>query len=67
MGFKDQRKGKIMEWVKKHTDTVIILTAFATSVLWMNGKFNELEKDMAVIKTVMIMKNIMPSELAHKE
>lgn len=56
-----------MEWIRKHTDTVIILTAFASSVLWMNGEFNELKKDMAVIKTVLIMKNIMPSELAQKD
>jgi hypothetical protein len=53
-----------MEWIKKHVDTVIILTAFGSSILWMNGKFNDLEKDMAVIKTVLIMKNIMPVELA---
>lgn len=60
-----------MEWIRKHVDTVIILTAFGTSVLWMNGKFNEVEKeiaslrtDIAVMKTVMIMKNIMPVELA---
>lgn len=61
-----------MDWFKKHADTALILGAFATSVLWMNGKFNELEKeiaslktDIAIIKTVLIMKQIMPSELAH--
>lgn len=63
-----------MEWFKKHTDTVIILGAFATSIFWMNGKFNEvdkrfneLEKDIVMIKTVLIMKNIMPNELAQTE
>ncbi len=63
-----------MEWFKKHTDTVIILAAFATSVLWMNGKFNDIdvkffkiEKDIAIVKTVLIMQKIMPSELAIKE
>jgi hypothetical protein len=55
-----------MEWFKKHTDTVIILAAFAGSILWMNGKFNTLEKDITIIKTVLIMKNIMPIELASK-
>lgn len=55
-----------MDWVKKHVDTVIILTAFAASMLWMNGKFNDLEKDIVMIKTVLIMKNIMPTELAGK-
>ena len=29
----------------------------------MNSRFNELEKDITIIKTVLIMKNIMPSEL----
>jgi hypothetical protein len=60
-----------MDWMKKHVDTVIILTAFATSLLWMNSKFNEVDKqfaevhqELAVMKTVLIMKNIMPVELA---
>lgn len=52
-----------MEWFKKHTDLVIMLSAFACAMLWMNGKFNEIEKDIAIIKTVLVMKNIMPSEL----
>jgi hypothetical protein len=56
-----------MEWFKKHMDTMIILGAFASSFLWMNGKFNDLEKDMAVMKACLIMKNIMPAELAVKE
>ncbi len=56
-----------MDWLKKHVDTVIILTAIASSILWMNGKFNEIEKDIIIIKTVLIMKQIMPTELAAKE
>lgn len=56
-----------MEWFKKHTDMIIILTAFAGCLLWMNGKFNSIEKDMAIIKTVLIIKNVMPAELAHTE
>ena len=62
-----------MDWFKKHVDTVIILTAFAGCLLWMNGKFNdidrrfsEVDKEIAVMKTIMIMKNIMPIELATK-
>lgn len=62
-----------MELLKKHIDTVVILTAFATSILWMNGKFNEvdkrfndIEKEISVVKTVLILKNIMPIELASK-
>lgn len=60
-----------MDWLKKHTDTVIVVGAIVTSMLWMNGKFNEMdkrfseiEKDIAVLKAVLIMKNIMPTELA---
>lgn len=60
-------KRGIMDLFKKHVDTVIILTAFAGAMLWLNGKFNELEKDMAIMKTVLIMKDIMPLELAKKE
>ena len=53
-----------MEWFKKHVDTVIVLGAILSSVLWMNGRFAEIEKDITVIKTCLIMKNIMPVELA---
>lgn len=54
-----------MEWLKRHTDLIVMLGAFASAMIWMNGKFNELEKDMAIIKTVLVMKNIMPAELAN--
>lgn len=53
-----------MDWFKKHVDTVIILGSFAACMLWMNGKFNSIEKEITIIKTVLIMKNIMPIELA---
>lgn len=60
-----------MEWFKKHVDTVIVLGGILVAVLWMNGKFNdidkkfgEVEKDITVVKTILIMKNIMPTELA---
>lgn len=56
-----------MEWFKKHTDAVMVIGAIIGSMLWMNGKFNEIEKDIAVIKTVLIIKQILPSELAKHE
>ncbi len=56
-----------MEWFKKHVDTVIILTAFGASTLWMNGKFNELDHRLTVIETVMILQKMMPKELIAKE
>jgi hypothetical protein len=53
-----------MDWMKKHADTAIVVTAIAGSMLWMNGKFNQIEKDIAIIKTVLVMKEILPKELA---
>lgn len=55
-----------MEWFKKHVDTVIIVGAICGCMLWMNGKFNEIEKEIAIIKTVLVMKQILPPELAVK-
>ncbi len=56
-----------MDWIKKHTDTVIVIGAILSSMLWMNSKFNELEKDVAIIKAVLIMKQIMPCDLAKED
>lgn len=55
-----------MDWLRKHVDTVIVLGGILSSVLWMNTKFNELDKEISIIKTVLIIKNIMPSELANE-
>ncbi len=54
-------------WFEKHSDVVIVLSAIVGSMLWMNGKFNEIEKDIAIIKTVLVMKEILPKELASNE
>ena len=60
-----------MDWFKKHGDTMIIIGTFAMCFWNMNEKFNErfntLEKDLTAIKTFLIMRNIMPTELAHKD
>lgn len=57
-----------MDWFKKHADTLVILGSFALCFWNMNEKindrFNILEKEIVIIKTVLIMKNIMPVELA---
>lgn len=57
-----------MDWFKKHADTIVILGSFALCFWTMNEKinnrFNIIEKDLAIIKTVLILKNIMPAELA---
>jgi hypothetical protein len=53
-----------MDWFKKHADTVVVLGGILASVLWMNGKFAAIEKEITIMKTVLIMKDIMPKELA---
>ncbi len=56
-----------MDWFKKHVDTALVLGSILGSFLWMNGKFNDIEKDIAVMKTVLVMHKIMPQELAVNE
>ena len=56
-----------MDWFKKHVDTMIILGSVATSMLWMNGKFNEIDKRLTIIETVMMCKGILPSAVAMME
>ena len=63
-----------MEWFKKHSDTIVILSGIISSLIWMNMKFNEvhdqindIKTEIAVMKTVLIMQKIMPVELALKE
>lgn len=53
-----------MELIKKHVDTVVILGGILSSVLWMNHKFNSIEKEILVMKTVLIIKDVMPKEIA---
>jgi hypothetical protein len=62
-----EEKKESMIWFKKHADTVMVLGGILSAMIWMNHKFATLEKDMAVIKAVLIMKNIMPPELATKQ
>lgn len=52
--------------IKNHADTITVLAAIAASFLWMNNKFNQIDKDLAVIKTVMILKGIMTPDLIAK-
>lgn len=56
-----------MDWLKKHVDTVIIMGGILSSFLYMQNKFAHIEKDIIIVKTVLIMRNIMPSELAKEE
>jgi hypothetical protein len=57
-----------MELLKKHVDTVVVLGGILGAMLWMNGKFNDVDRRLIRIETILIMKGIMPSELAvHSE
>lgn len=60
-----------MEWFKKHVDMFITISIIFGMVSWMNTKFTriderfaKIEQDLAVIKAVLIIKNILPTELA---
>lgn len=60
------------ELVSKHIDTVIVLGGILGSVLWMNGKINDvndkiggLDKRLTVIETVMLCNKMMPSHVAN--
>lgn len=61
-------------WLKNHADAIIILGTFAVCFWTINEKMNEqfntvrndiasVKTDLAVVKTVLIMKNILPQEL----
>jgi hypothetical protein len=53
-----------MEWLKQHADTIAILTVFVGCFWNLSEKINVIDKDVAIIKTVLVMKCIMPNELA---
>lgn len=56
-----------MDWCKQHADTIAILTVFFGCFWTLNEKINTMDKDIAIIKTVLVMRNIMPNELALHE
>lgn len=60
-----------MNWFRRRAETITVLIALSSCFIWMNSRFNEIErelgdlkKEVAIVKTVMIMKQIMPCELA---
>jgi hypothetical protein len=70
-----------MNFLKRHADAATVIGLILTAGLWMRSEFKEihsefkdvhkeiagLKQDMGVIKAVLIMKNIMPTELARRE
>lgn len=62
--------GSNSDWIKKHVDTVIVLTGILGSMVWINGKFehlqsqvNDVREQVIIMKTVLFMKDIIPKEL----
>lgn len=65
-------------WFKEHADTIAIITLLLAGFYWADGKFEkvndrfaqadlrftQIEKDVTAIKTIMIMKNVMTTDLA---
>jgi hypothetical protein len=58
-----QNLGDFMEWFKQHADTIVIVTSFVLCFWHLNERITSIEKDVAIIKTVLVMKQIMPNEL----
>ena len=64
-----------MDWIKKHADSAVVLSAVVVSVCWMNGKFDEVSEkfsvierqisdvrtDLAVVKTALVIRGVLPS------
>lgn len=60
------RREKV-NWFREHVDTIVILSSFAVCFWTLNEKINNLDKDVAIIKTVMMMKGIMPQEMCYEK
>ena len=63
-----------MEFFKKHGDTLVIIGVIFAHFYWIDAKFerfseriSSIEKDTNVMKAVLMMKNIMPSELCRNK
>lgn len=56
-----------MNWISKHADAAVVLGGIIVSTLWMNNKFHELKEDIIVMKTILMMKDIYPKELASNQ
>lgn len=60
-------------WIS-HVEWVVVLLTIIGGFIWMDSKFEKVnerlsivERDLSIIKAVLIMKNIMPNELAKHE
>lgn len=55
------------DWIKRHADTMVIVAAVVGAAMWMNNSIKDIQMDVAVVKTVLILKGIMPPALASSE
>jgi hypothetical protein len=55
------------DWIKRHADTMVIIAAVVGAAMWMSNKFNDIDRRLIRIETVLIMKGVMPPELAANE
>ena len=57
-----------MDWIQNHADTVLVLLTIMGSwtgaLIWINGKFNDLDKRLTIIETVMMCKGIIPNQMS---
>lgn len=57
-----------MDKLKKHLDTAVvllsILASLMTTIIWLNGKFNDIDRRLIRIETVLVVQGIMPRDLA---
>lgn len=60
-----------MEWLVNHSDTALLMVTIISSVLgatmWLNGKFNDMDRRMTIIETVLLCKGIMPNAIEKLE
>lgn len=50
--------------MRKYIDTIAIISTLVGCVIWMNMRFNAIDKEITIIKTVLLMHGIYPKELA---
>ena len=43
-----------MDWFKKHADTAVVLGAIVFVFLWMDFRFNRIEKRLVIIETALL-------------
>lgn len=69
MNVSDNEEKNSTDWFKNHSNTLSIIGVIVGALIWINSQFGAirndlalLDKDIAIIKTVMVMKNIIPNE-----